>query len=90
MSFARAAAILVAAAAALLYLAPALVGLDPALAPAASVVVLAIGFWATGALPAHVTTLVVFLLVTVLGIAPPWSSSPGSPRPASGSCSAAW
>ncbi len=71
VSFARAAAVLVAAAAALLYLAPALVGLDPGLAPAASVVVLAIGFWATGALPAHLTTLLVFLLVTVLGIAPP-------------------
>lgn len=71
MSFARAASGLIAALALLLYLAPATLDLDPTLGPAAAIVLLALGFWATGVLPVHQTALLVFVLVTVLGIAPP-------------------
>lgn len=62
---------LVVALALAVYLAPDTLGLDPALAPAASVVLLALGLWATAALPVHQTSLLLFVLVTVLEIAPP-------------------
>jgi di/tricarboxylate transporter len=68
---ARAAALLIAALALLLYIAPATLGLVPALGPPAALVLLALGLWATGALPAHQTALLVFVLATVLEIAPP-------------------
>jgi anion transporter len=50
---------------------PETVGLAPALGPAAALVLLALGLWATGALPFHVTTLLLFVLAIVLEIAPP-------------------
>jgi di/tricarboxylate transporter len=68
---ARAAALLIAALALLLYLAPATLGLERQLGPPAAIVLLGLGFWATGALPAHQTALLVFTLATVLEIAPP-------------------
>lgn len=71
MSFARWAGIAIAAAALALYLRPETVGLAPALGPAAALVLLALGLWATGALPFHVTTLSLFVLAVVLEIAPP-------------------
>lgn len=71
MTFSRAAGAVVAALALALYGWPGVVGLEPALAPAAAVVLLAIGLWATGALPFHLTSLGLFVLVTVLEIAPP-------------------
>ena len=46
-------------------------GLPPHLARAAAVVLFALGLWATGAWPEHVTTLAFFLLVLVAGVAPP-------------------
>jgi di/tricarboxylate transporter len=55
----------------LLGLWPDLVGLDPALAPAAALVLLALGLWVTGALPFHLTALLLFFLATVLAVAPP-------------------
>jgi len=67
----RLAAALIVAAALLLYLVPGAIGLDPGLGPAAAVVLLALGFWASGVLPVHHTALLVFVLVTVLDIAPP-------------------
>jgi anion transporter len=41
------------------------------MAHAAALVLLALGCWATGALPFHVTGIGLFVLATVLGIAPP-------------------
>jgi len=71
LSIARVASAAVAALCLLLYLAPGVVGLDPALGPAAAVVAFALGFWATGALPAHVTALLMFLVVILLEITGP-------------------
>ena len=53
-----------------LYLAPGPFGLDPELAPAAAIVALAIGLWASGAVPVHLTALLIFTLATVLGVVP--------------------
>jgi di/tricarboxylate transporter len=71
MSFAQAAGVGIAAAALALSFWPEAIGLVPALAPAAALVLFALGLWATGALPFHVTTLLLFVLATVFGIAPP-------------------
>ena len=90
MSLARAAGGGFAALALSLYLWPQAIGLAPGLAPTAAVVLFALGFWATGALPFHLTSLLLFLLATVLEIAPPRVSLRVSPRARCGSCSAAW
>lgn len=50
---------------------PAALGIDPAIAAPAAVVILAIGLWATAALEAHITALIVFVVVTWFEIAPP-------------------
>jgi len=71
VSLARAAGGAIAALALALYLWPQAIGLAPALAPTAAVVLFALGFWATGALPFHLTALLLFLLALVLEIAPP-------------------
>jgi anion transporter len=71
VSLARGAAGAIAALALALYLWPQAVGLAPALAPTAALVLLALGFWATGALPFHLSALLLFVIATVLGIAPP-------------------
>jgi di/tricarboxylate transporter len=63
-------AVLVSLAAAVLVAAP-LWREAPGVLPAAGVVGFAIAMWATGALPAHVTTLILFLAAVVLHIAPP-------------------
>ncbi|MDX1540752.1 MAG: SLC13 family permease [Geminicoccaceae bacterium] len=46
-------------------------GVPAALGAPAAIVVLAIGLWATNALEVHITALIVFVIVTWLGIAPP-------------------
>jgi anion transporter len=46
-------------------------GLPAPLAASAAVVVFAIGMWATGAWPEHVTTLAFFLIAILAGVAPP-------------------
>ena len=71
MSFAQAAGVGIAAAAPALFFWPDAIGLAPALAPAAALVLFALGLWATGALPFLVTTLLLFVLATVFGSAPP-------------------
>lgn len=71
MTVARALALVVVLAAILVGAAPSLVGFDPAVAAPAAVVVLAIGLWATAALEVHITALIVFVVVTWFGIAPP-------------------
>ncbi len=43
----------------------------PGILPAAGVVLFAISFWATGAIPAHITALLLFLFTVVFSIAPP-------------------
>lgn len=43
----------------------------PGVLPAAGIVGFAIAMWATGAMPVHVTTLIMFLAAVVLGVAPP-------------------
>ncbi|MBO22912.1 MAG: hypothetical protein CMM26_11170, partial [Rhodospirillaceae bacterium] len=43
----------------------------PGMLPAAGVVLFAIALWATGAIPAHITALLLFLLTVVFAIAPP-------------------
>lgn len=71
MSLPRALGALVAVLAASLALWPETIGLAPDQAPAAALILLAIGWWATGALPFHLTSLALFLLATVLEVAPP-------------------
>ncbi len=71
MSLARAAGGSSAALALALYLWPQAIGVEPELAPSAALVLFALGFWATGALPFHLTALLLFVLATVLQIAPP-------------------
>jgi di/tricarboxylate transporter len=71
VTFARTAGLIVVVLALSLVLRPAAVGLDPAMAPTAALVLLAIGLWATGALPFHLTALSLFVLATVFRIAPP-------------------
>ena len=71
MSVARAAGGGFAALALALYLWPQAIGLAPGLAPTAALVLFALGFWATGALPFHLTSLLLFVLATALEIAPP-------------------
>jgi di/tricarboxylate transporter len=71
VSLPRALGALVAVLAASLALWPAMIGLTPDQAPAAALILLAIGWWATGALPFHLTSLTLFLLATVLEVAPP-------------------
>jgi di/tricarboxylate transporter len=44
---------------------------DPGVLPAAGIVLFAVSMWATGALPLHITALIMFLVALVLGIAPP-------------------
>jgi di/tricarboxylate transporter len=61
----------IAALALALYLWPGAIGIEPGLAPAAALVLFALGFWATGALPFHLTALLLFILAIVLEIAPP-------------------
>ena len=68
---ARAAGGAIAALALALYLWPQAIGLAPALAPTAALVLFALGFWATGTLPFHLTALLLFVLALVLDIAPP-------------------
>lgn len=58
-------------AAILLFSLPGALGVPSDLGPPAAIVVLALAFWATGALPVHVTALLIFVLMTVLEIAPP-------------------
>ncbi|MBT4906135.1 MAG: hypothetical protein HOK98_10340 [Rhodospirillaceae bacterium] len=43
----------------------------PGVLPAAGVVLFAISFWATGAIPPHITALLLFLFTVVFSIAPP-------------------
>ena len=62
MSFAQAAGVGIAAAAPALSFWPEAIGLAPALAPAAALVLFALGLWATVALPFHVTTLLLFVV----------------------------
>lgn len=50
---------------------PGALGVPATLSAPAAVVVLAIGLWATSALEVHITALIVFVIVTWLGIAPP-------------------
>ena len=45
-------------------------GLPASVTPAAGLIVLTIGFWATGALPEHLTALLFFLIAIVTGLAP--------------------
>lgn len=71
MRFAPAAGATVAALASALYLWPGAIGLPPQLAAPAALVLLALGFWATGALPFHLTSLLLFVLATVFQVAPP-------------------
>jgi anion transporter len=71
VTFARAAGALVAALALALILWPGAIGLAPEQGPVAGLILLAIGFWATGALPFHLTALALLLLATVLELAPP-------------------
>ena len=71
MTFARAAGALVAALALAIILSPGAIGLAPEQGPVAGLILLAIGFWATGALPFHLTALALLLLATVLELAPP-------------------
>ncbi|HEX6144781.1 MAG TPA: SLC13 family permease [Geminicoccaceae bacterium] len=71
MSLARGAAALVALAALVIAALPGWLGIRPDLGAPAAVVVLAIGLWASAALEAHITALIVFVVVTWLGIAPP-------------------
>jgi di/tricarboxylate transporter len=68
---ARATGGLIAALALALYLRPQTIGVAPELAPTAALVLFALGFWATGALPFHLTSLLLFVLAIVLEIAPP-------------------
>ncbi|HCP00287.1 MAG: hypothetical protein CL573_02655 [Alphaproteobacteria bacterium] len=44
---------------------------EPGVLPAAGVVLFAIAFWATGAIPPQITALLLFLLTVVFAIAPP-------------------
>jgi hypothetical protein len=55
VTFARTAGLLVVSLSLALW--PEAVGLEPAMAPAAALVLAALGFWATGALPFHLTAL---------------------------------
>jgi di/tricarboxylate transporter len=71
LTFARTAGLLVVVLAVALALWPEAVGLDRAVAPTAALVFLALGFWATGALPFHLTGLGLFVLAMVFRIAPP-------------------
>lgn len=45
-------------------------GLEPPAAKAAALAVIAVGFWATGALPEHVTAVGFFTLCMLIGVAP--------------------
>ena len=71
MSLPRALGVLVAVLAAVLVLWPDALGLAPDQASAAALILLAIGGWATGALPFHLTALALFVLATVFEVAPP-------------------
>ena len=71
MTFARTAGLLVVVLSLSLALWPEAVGLEPAMAPTAALVLAALGFWATGALPFHLTALGLFVVATVFGIARP-------------------
>ena len=53
-----------------LYLLPFFRPLDKTVLHTASVVILSIGFWATGALPEYLTAILFFLLAIVLKLAP--------------------
>lgn len=55
----------------LIGLVPGALGIDPELGPAAALVVFTIGFWGSGALPLHLTSLLLFLFVVAFGIVPP-------------------
>lgn len=70
MTLARVAGLVIAGLAAALAVWPAALGLDASLGPTAAVVLLALGFWATGVLPLHITALLLFALVTLFDIAP--------------------
>jgi di/tricarboxylate transporter len=71
VTFARTAGLLVVVLSLSLALWPEAVGLEPAMAPTAALVLAALGFWATGALPFHLTALGLFVVATVFGIARP-------------------
>jgi anion transporter len=71
LTFTRAAGALVVALALALALAPGALGLAQEQGPVAALILLAIGFWATGALPFHLTALALLLIATVLELAPP-------------------
>ncbi len=58
------------AVAALLIVAPPPEGAAPGVMPVAALAVFAIGLWATGALPGHITTLTFFLLAMLFAVAP--------------------
>jgi anion transporter len=60
---------ILAAAGLVLFLAPG--PITPAMAPAAALVVFAIGFWATGLMPEMLVSLCFFLLAMILGAGPP-------------------
>ncbi|MEE8445189.1 MAG: SLC13 family permease [Alphaproteobacteria bacterium] len=62
---------LVVLAALALALSPAPAGVAPGVMPAAALSLFAIGFWATGVLPEHLTALIFFLLAMLFAVAPP-------------------
>ncbi|MFH1489849.1 MAG: SLC13 family permease [Pseudomonadota bacterium] len=66
----KAAAVLILIAAAIIYWLPLTGTLDREALRASALVVLAIGFWATGALPEHLTALLFLLLAVVSKVAP--------------------
>lgn len=66
----RAAAILILAVAATVYFMPPTGALDREAIRAIALVVFAVGFWATGAIPEHLTSLFFVLITIVLGVAP--------------------
>ena len=71
-----------------LAVAPTPAGLPAALLPTAGVMVVCVGLWATAVIPEYLTAVIFcFLAVTVPALSRRWSS-PDSPPPPAGSCSA--
>ena len=67
----KAIALIVAAIGAVLLVAPPIGGLSPDASRALGLVIIAVAFWATEALPPHITAFLFFTLAVVLKIAPP-------------------
>lgn len=65
------------AVAAFLFFAPGPADVSPQLMRAGALAVFAIGFWATGALPEHITALAFFFLAMLFGVTPPWVAFSG-------------